>query len=596
MAIVRVGWLWWVLGWLMACNPPPSKADLNSTRGADPEIYFNDPGSRLENIWKPDVLDVMVELIDSASATLDFAVMGFSKTEIVDAMIRAHDRGVRVRMVGDAGHLYNSGYHAMIDRHIPIVTGNLAHIMHDKFMIVDGRFVFSGTSNWTPTDLVHNSNNFVFLDSPAVAADFQAEFDQMYDGAFGHTKIENDNGRTYEVGDTTGEVWFSPNEDAMGRILELVDGAQESLRFTIFAFTKDHVGSAFIRAQERFAEADLADGVDLSTDFRDRRSVAGLIDQSQLHSNGQYHEVYRLMGAGVPMRMDGNDASRQPGDYQAGGGRLHSKTMVIDAYGENPVVITGSFNWSASATQSNDEFMLVLHGPRVAKHFDDYFESLWANGRRLGDSFIGEDGLKPGDIVINEVMWWGVHPNDLDGFDEFVELRNLTDRDIDIDLWQIANPDDFVVGFPPGSVIPANGHFLIVDHLVEPYADGAPQDAGSAYTTGDLVVNAFNDNRQSRLYLKDTAMELILLDPQAAVMDTAGDGGPPFAGGPDGAEAYSMERAKTPGNGADPANWKSCALGEGGTYVSEEIVEPDDNPFITYRDLMIGTPGEPNSP
>ena len=57
-----------------------------------------------------------------------------------------------------------------------------------------------------------------------------------------------------------------------------------------------------------------------------------------------------------------------------------------------------------------------------------------------------------------------------------------------------------------------------------------------------------------------------------------------------------MERAKTPGNGADPANWKSCALGEGGTYVSEEIVEPDDNPFITYRDLMIGTPGEPNSP
>ena len=87
-----------------------------------------------------------------------------------------------------------------------------------------------------------------------------------------------------------------------------------------------------------------------------------MIDQSQLHSNGQYHEVYRLLGGGADLRMDGIDSSRQPGDYQAGGGRLHSKTMVIDADGENPVVITGSFNWSASATVSNDEFLLVFRG------------------------------------------------------------------------------------------------------------------------------------------------------------------------------------------------------------------------------------------
>ena len=72
---------------------------------------------------------------------------------------------------------------------------------------------------------------------------------------------------------------------------------------------------------------------------------------------------------GVPLQLDGNDNSRQPGDYQAGGGRLHSKTMVIDADGLNPTVITGSFNWSASATSANDEFLLVLRGPRA--HFED---------------------------------------------------------------------------------------------------------------------------------------------------------------------------------------------------------------------------------
>ena len=88
---------------MLACNPPPSEADIAGTRGGRVDVYFNDPGTRRENMWDPDAIDVMVQLIDSAQATIDFAVMGFSYDEVVDAFIRAHDRGVQVRMVGDAG-------------------------------------------------------------------------------------------------------------------------------------------------------------------------------------------------------------------------------------------------------------------------------------------------------------------------------------------------------------------------------------------------------------------------------------------------------------------------------------------------------------
>ena len=49
-----------------------------------------------------------------------------------------------------------------------------------------------------------------------------------------------------------------------------------------------------------------------------------------------FHESYRLIANGVSIRMDGNDNSYQPGDYQAGGGRRHSKTLVIDGRTENP--------------------------------------------------------------------------------------------------------------------------------------------------------------------------------------------------------------------------------------------------------------------
>ena len=568
---------------LASCNPPPGGADLENTRGGRVEIYFNDPGTDQSNMWEPDAIRVMTNLIDSAGATLDIAVMGFGRAELIDAVLRAHDRGVLVRMVGDADHATNDGYNALRDRQIPMVIGNGQHIMHDKFMVVDSRFVQAGTANWTDTDLRHNSNNFVMIDNPAVAADFTAEFNQMFDGVFGHNKIELDNPRSYMVGDTEVEVWFSPNEDVMGRMLEYINAAQESVRFTIFAFTKDQVGSALVRKQEEFNQLNLTDGIDLEVNHRDRRSVAGVIDQSQLHSNGQYHEVYRLLGAGIDARLDANDNSQQPGDYQAGGGRLHSKTMLIDAYGENPVVLTGSFNWSASATVSNDEFLLVLKGPRVAEMYDTYFEGLWRDGRRMGVDHVGE-GVEPGDVVINEVLWYGENHDDTEGFDEFLELRNLTDHEIQLDMWQIANPDDFVVGFPPGSTIPANGLFTVLDHKVEAFIEGAPQNELSAFSGGDLVVNAFNDNRQSRLYIKDGSLELFLKDAGNNIVDTAGNGGPAFAGGPIDGVVRSMERFDVPGDGAVSDAWHSCTLEQGGDFVTEQFIEE-----------IIATPGQDNS-
>ena len=60
------------------CNPPPDASDLAGTEGGRVDVYFNDPGTRPENYWKPDAEDVIVDAIDGAQASIDFAVMGFS--------------------------------------------------------------------------------------------------------------------------------------------------------------------------------------------------------------------------------------------------------------------------------------------------------------------------------------------------------------------------------------------------------------------------------------------------------------------------------------------------------------------------------------
>jgi len=608
---------------MASCNPPPTAEQLDQTRGGRTDVYFNDPGSRLDQIWDPDIIDVMIDMVDNADQTIEFAVMGFTYEPVVEAFIRAYDRGVKIKMVGDAEHLYNYGYERFRDRHIPMVVGNAPHIMHDKFMVVDDRFLFASTANWSRTDLKHNSNNFVVIDSPEVAKDFQDEHEQMWNGVFGHNKVAIDNGRFYQVGDTTVEVWFAPNEDVSGRMLELVNAAEESVWFTIFAFTKDQVGGAYIAKQEEFIRDGLLDPANLPDD----KSVGiwGVIDQSQLHSNGQYHEAYRLLAADIPIRMDGNDASRQPGDYQAGGGRLHSKTMVIDPDGENPIVISGSFNWSASATQSNDEFLMVFRGKRIAQEFKKYFEYLWENGRQMGVERIGDNDLKPGDITIDEIHWFGAHDFDIDGFDEFIELKNHTNRAIELDMWQISAPldeevddneflRDFVVGLPPGSVIPPNGRFTVVDHLLEIYQDGAPQDENTAFVDGDLIMNAYNDNRQARLYLKDGSMELLLKDPSGNVMDRAGDGSAAFHGGPVGtitktglnrngaeqdySEILVRSMVRIGEDGALRSSWAPSSVDLGTEWVNPAPFAFDGQeepaPMFTYRDIILATPGEPD--
>ena len=57
----------------------------------------------------------------------------------------------------------------------------------------------------------------------------------------------------------------------------------------------------------------------------------------------------------------------------AHGNKLHHKFAVID----NKTVITGSFNWSPSAAHTNDETLLVIHSPQLAKHFTREMDHLW---------------------------------------------------------------------------------------------------------------------------------------------------------------------------------------------------------------------------
>ena len=174
----------------LGCAQDLDPADRAAMTTPKVEVFFNYPGSRQANGINPEADDIVVQQIDRANATIDFAVMGFSRRSIVNALERAYHRGVQMRFVGNSRHAFGTvrGYLTLDRINVPTQNGNQNHIMHDKFFVIDSRFTITGTGNITTTGFSRNDNNWVFIDSPQVAADFTAEFEQMFAGRFGLAK------------------------------------------------------------------------------------------------------------------------------------------------------------------------------------------------------------------------------------------------------------------------------------------------------------------------------------------------------------------------------------------------------------------------
>jgi phosphatidylserine/phosphatidylglycerophosphate/cardiolipin synthase-like enzyme len=55
---------------------------------------------------------------------------------------------------------------------------------------------------------------------------------------------------------------------------------------------------------------------------------------------------------------------------------MHNKVIIVDSR----FVITGSFNFSTSAEESNDENIIILDNPEIAALYMREFDNIWSRG------------------------------------------------------------------------------------------------------------------------------------------------------------------------------------------------------------------------
>lgn len=287
--------------------------------------------------------------IDAAQTSVDAALYEYKLPSLAAALVRAQQRGVAVRLALDEENLEDpdEAFWAgqVQDAGIPIAWEQRTAFQHSKFFIIDGRIVWTGSWNASENGTYRNNNNLLRLTIPEVTANYAAEFEQMAAGVFGNNKEERTPHPRIVFDGLVLENYFSPHEPVEPHIIARLQAARQSIDFLAFAFTSDPIADAML---ERHAAGVAVRGV------FERRSAGG---------TGA--EFDRLAEAGIDVLRDGNCYT------------MHHKVIIID----EETVITGSYNFTRRAEDTNDENLLIIDDPATAARFVEEFERVYGQAR-----------------------------------------------------------------------------------------------------------------------------------------------------------------------------------------------------------------------
>ena len=172
-------------------DPLPETSDFYSPVLSSPGVEFNGekfPAASFSPLGGTGAS--IVKAINSASASIDAAVFSVNLYAVVDALIAAKKRGVKVRVVTDymqaVGESQAPGTKKLLDAKIDLrindghASGPNDGNMHHKFAIFDGKLVESGSFNWSFGGEARNYDNAVFTTDEDTASAFKAEFNRVF--------------------------------------------------------------------------------------------------------------------------------------------------------------------------------------------------------------------------------------------------------------------------------------------------------------------------------------------------------------------------------------------------------------------------------
>ena len=131
-------------------------------------IYAADIGKVINIYFTPsnDCENLVINQIKEAKDSIDIAIYSITSKEIVEAIKNAYDNNIKVQIIADK--LQSKGKSSLvkeiIEYKIPLRINKKHRIEHNKFTIIDDKFVITGSYNYTNNAKKNNSENCLLIE------------------------------------------------------------------------------------------------------------------------------------------------------------------------------------------------------------------------------------------------------------------------------------------------------------------------------------------------------------------------------------------------------------------------------------------------
>jgi phosphatidylserine/phosphatidylglycerophosphate/cardiolipin synthase-like enzyme len=380
-------------------------------------ILMNSPleHSSPQNNCNAEICSALLSLIINAKSTIDFAIYGLrGQDAILGALTDAQERGVLVRGIIDKD-ISNKNYYS--DTHLletslnQIKTDYLqdrktakyfqnrktakrsnskskngkkkcerpsgqegplqcfdtkgyaskapitfkGDIMHNKFFIVDKKYIWTGSSNVSDTGTGgYNANIVAVIRSDFLAKNYLVEFEQMFRGHFHRAKKQlKKKNIEVKIDGQKVNLFFSPQGYAMYKgVIPLIKESKRTIDVAVFFLTHKNVSKELVLAKKRGVQ------------------VRVILDATAATNGYSKHNYLREHGILVKVE-----------DW---GGKMHMKSALID----NKHLIIGSMNWTSAGESKNDENTLIIRNSRDAPSYTKFYNKMWDS---ISDEWLDND-------------------------------------------------------------------------------------------------------------------------------------------------------------------------------------------------------------
>jgi phosphatidylserine/phosphatidylglycerophosphate/cardiolipin synthase-like enzyme len=349
----------------------------NST--GDIKVYFNTPvnhsysnGVNATYLYQA-IDDTLIKHISRAKYTIDLAIYNFNNdgiSNISNALNAAAARGVVCRIIG-CGTSANLGIGELTGTNMNTLIGpgssGRSGLMHNKFFLFDTEstdandpIVWTGSTNLTSGNINLDANNVIIIQDQSLARAYKIEFEEMWGSTsnspnaskarFGSFKTNN-TPHEFIINGKRVESYFSPTDGVNSKIVQTVATSNNDLSIATMLLTRDEIASAIASSH--------ASG-----------SATNMLTNAQ-GNNGTTVNATLLGALGVSHYVF----------YSGTSGVMHNKYMIVDqgAVDSDPMVFTGSHNWSAAADNDNDENSLIIHDATIANIYYQNFVHLFTS-------------------------------------------------------------------------------------------------------------------------------------------------------------------------------------------------------------------------